>query len=112
MIDIIYQEAINNKTQYHSEQIGRLKELNNRKPEWSEPKKLFKKKHGKTRFEAFGVPTGTIGVYRIIYEPTGERDIVVGKKNNQVIGVANLWGPWAINLSEKVDTLPPSPIGR
>jgi len=50
--------------------------------------------------------------YEIIYEPTGERDIVVGKKNNQVIGVANLWGPWAINLSEKVDTLPPSPIGR
>ena len=72
MIDMIYKEAVNNKTQYHSEQIGRLKELNNRKPEWSEPKKLFKKKHGKTRFEAFGVPTGTIGVYRIIYEPTGE----------------------------------------
>ena len=29
MIDIIYQEAINNKIQYHSEQIGRIKELEN-----------------------------------------------------------------------------------
>ena len=43
MIDIIYKEAVNNKTQYHTEQIGRLKELNNRKPEWSEPKKLARK---------------------------------------------------------------------
>ena len=48
--------------------------------------------------------------YEIVYEPTGERDIVVGKKNDQIIGVADLWGPWAINLSEKVDTLPPSTI--
>ena len=48
--------------------------------------------------------------YEIIYEPTGERDIVVGKKNDQVVGIADLWGPWAINLSEKVDTLPPSAI--
>ena len=48
--------------------------------------------------------------YEIIYEPTGERDIVVGKKNDQVVGVADLWGPWAINLSEKIDTLPPSTI--
>ena len=72
MIDIIYQEAINNKIQYHSEQIGRIKELSNREPVWSEPRKLFKKKHGKTQFELFGVSTGTIGVYRIIYEPTME----------------------------------------
>jgi hypothetical protein len=72
MIDIIYQEAINNKIQYHSEQIGRIKELSNREPVWSEPRKLFKKKHGKTKFEPFGVSTGTIGVYRIIYEPTME----------------------------------------
>ena len=72
MIDIIYQEAINNKIQYHSEQIGRIKELSNREPVWSEPRKLFKKKHGKTKFEPFGVPVGTIGVYRIIYEPTME----------------------------------------
>ena len=48
--------------------------------------------------------------YEIIQEPTGERDIVVGKKDNQVVGVADLWGPWAINLSEKIDTLPSSTI--
>jgi len=48
--------------------------------------------------------------YEIIYEPTGERDIVVGKKDDQVVGVADLWGPWAINLSEKMDTLPPISI--
>jgi len=72
MIDIIYQEAINNKIQYHSEQIGRIKELSNREPVWSEPRKLFKKKHGKTKFAPCGVPSGTIGVYRIIYEPTME----------------------------------------
>jgi len=33
---------------------------------------LFKRKHGKSRFEPFGIPTGTMGVYRIIYEPSGE----------------------------------------
>ena len=68
----MYQEAVNNRIQYHSEQIGRIKELSNRTPEWSEPRKLFKKKNGKLRFEPFGVPNGTIGIYRIIYEPTGE----------------------------------------
>jgi len=71
-MDIIYQEAINNKIQYHSEQVGRIKELSNREPEWSEPRKLFKKKYGKIRFEPLGVPTDTIGVYRIIYKPTDE----------------------------------------
>ena len=71
-MDIIYQEAINNKIQYHSEQIGRIKELSNREPVWSEPKYLFNKKRGKLRFEFFGIPVGTIGVYRIIYEPTME----------------------------------------
>ena len=72
MIDTIYQEAVNNRIQYHSEQIGRMKELNNSKPVWSEPRKLFKKKHGKLKFEPFGVPTNTIGVYSIIYKPTME----------------------------------------
>ena len=71
MKTVIYQEAINNQIQYHSEQIDRIKELN-KNPVWSEPRKLFKKKHGKTNFEPFGVPGCTIGVYRIIYEPTGE----------------------------------------
>ena len=72
----ILQEAINIQLQYHSEQIGRLKEfISNRENNdlvWSEPRKLFKKKHGKKYFEPFGVPNSTIGVYRIIYEPTGE----------------------------------------
>ncbi len=72
MTDTIYQEAINNKIQYHSEHVGRIKELSNREPVWSEPRKLFKKKHGKIRFEPFGVPHGTIGVYKMIYKPTGE----------------------------------------
>ena len=71
MKTVIYQEAINNQIQYHSEQIDRIKELN-KNPVWSEPRKLFKKKHGKTNFEPFGVSGRTIGVYRIIYEPTGE----------------------------------------
>ena len=72
MVDKIYQEAVNNRIQYHSEHVGRIKELGNRNPEWSEPRKLFNKKYGKLKFEPFGVPTGTIGVYRIIYEPTME----------------------------------------
>ena len=71
-MNTIYQEAINNQIQYHSEQVGRMKELNNKDEVWSEPIKLFKRKHGKLRFEPFGVPVGTIGVYRIIYEPSGE----------------------------------------
>jgi len=72
MIDTIYQEAINNKIQYHSEHVGRIKELSNREPVWSEPRKLFKKKRGKINFEPSGVPTGTVGVYKIIHDPTGE----------------------------------------
>ena len=48
--------------------------------------------------------------YEIIYEPVGERDIVVGKKEDNIIGVADLWGPWAINLSERIDKPPPSTI--
>ena len=71
-MNILYQEAVNNRIQYHSKQINKIKKLNDSKPVWSEPKKLFKRKHGKSRFEPFGIPTGTMGVYRIIYEPTGE----------------------------------------
>ena len=48
--------------------------------------------------------------YEIIYEPVGERDIVVGRKGNEVIGIADLWGPWAINLNEKVEGFPPTTI--
>tara|TARA_Y100000296_G_scaffold69914_1_gene84149 strand:- start:291 stop:773 length:483 start_codon:yes stop_codon:yes gene_type:complete len=72
MIDIIYQEAINNKIQYHSEQIGRIKELSNREPVWSEPKYLFYKKRGNVQFSPTGISKGAIGVYRIIYKPTME----------------------------------------
>ena len=73
----ILQEAINNQFQKLYEQEDRLKEFrsNNRVDDdlvWSEPRKLFKKKHGKKNFEPLGVPTSTIGVYRIIYEPTME----------------------------------------
>tara|TARA_Y100000310_G_scaffold77134_1_gene73669 strand:- start:45 stop:527 length:483 start_codon:yes stop_codon:yes gene_type:complete len=71
-MDRIYQEAVNSGIQYHSEQLGRMKECGGREPVWSEERPLFKRRHGKKRFEPFGVPTGTIGVYRIIYEPTGE----------------------------------------
>ena len=41
--------------------------------------------------------------YEIIYEPTGERDIIVGKKDGELIGVADLWGPWAIDLNERIE---------
>tara|TARA_Y100001937_G_C6926204_1_gene243988 strand:+ start:61 stop:543 length:483 start_codon:yes stop_codon:yes gene_type:complete len=71
-MDKIYLEAVNKRIQHHSEEIGRIKELGNKEPIWSEPRKLFKKKHGKKVYEPFGVPTGAIGVYRVIYEPTGE----------------------------------------
>lgn len=47
--------------------------------------------------------------YEIIYEPTGDRDIIVGKKTGELIGVADLWGPWAIDLNEKIDTNEPPP---
>ena len=38
--------------------------------------------------------------YEIVYSPEYDGDITVGKKDSDVIGVANLYGPWAINLSE------------
>ena len=47
--------------------------------------------------------------YEIIYEPTGDRDIVVGKKEDEIVGLADLWGPWAINLNERIDKPPSSP---
>ena len=47
--------------------------------------------------------------YEIIYEPENERDIVVGLKEGQLIGVADLWGPWAIDLNERID-IPPSSL--
>tara|TARA_R100000008_G_scaffold30567_1_gene17010 strand:- start:188 stop:670 length:483 start_codon:yes stop_codon:yes gene_type:complete len=71
-MDKIYNEAIGNRIQHHSEEIGRIKALGSVEPVWSKVRKLFKKKHGKTKYEPFGVPRGTVGVYRIIYEPTGE----------------------------------------
>ena len=37
--------------------------------------------------------------YEIVYSPEYDGDITVGKKDGDVIGVANLYGPWAINLS-------------
>ena len=69
-MDRIYNEAVNDGIQYHSEQIGRIKELGNIERVWSEPKSLFDKKRGFTNFAPFGVPNGEIGVYRIIYKPT------------------------------------------
>ena len=69
-MDKIYQEAVNSRIQHHSEEIGRIKELRNREPGWSEERPLFKRRRDKKKFEPFGVPTGTTGVYRIIYEPT------------------------------------------
>ena len=71
-MDKIYQEAVNGRIQHHSEEIGRIKECGGREPVWSEEKHLFDKKRGKTRFTPMGIPTDTIGVYRIIYEPTME----------------------------------------
>ena len=71
-MDRVYNEAVNNKVQYHSEEIGKIKSAGSREPVWSKPKSLFDKKRGMTNFTPLGIPTGTIGVYRIIYEPTGE----------------------------------------
>ena len=71
-MDRIYQEAVNGRIQYHSEEIGRIKECGGREPIWSEERPLFKRRRGNTRFEPFGCPSDTIGVYRIIYKPTME----------------------------------------
>ena len=38
--------------------------------------------------------------YEIVYSPAYDGDITVGKKDGDVIGVASLYGLWAINLSE------------
>ena len=71
-MDKVYQNAIQSRIQYHSEQIGNIKECSNNEPVWSEPKYLFTKKQGQIRFAPMGVPSDTIGVYRIIHEPTME----------------------------------------
>jgi len=71
-MDRIYLEAVNKRIQHHSEEIGRIKQLGNVEPIWSESRKLFKRKQGAARYAPFGVPSGTVGVYRLIHEPTGE----------------------------------------
>ena len=38
--------------------------------------------------------------YEIVYSPEYDGDITVAKKGSDVIGVASLYGLWAINLSE------------
>ena len=69
----ILQKAINNEFQNLYEQEDRLKEFSSNRVDddlvWSALKKLFKKKNGRM---FTGIPTNTIGVYRIIYEPTME----------------------------------------
>jgi len=92
----ILQEAINIQLHYLYEQIGRLEEFNSNGVDddlvWSEPRKLFKKKHDKKNFERLGVPTGTIGVYRIIYEPTMETmSIGCGVVANRLIRHRNVF---------------------
>lgn len=37
----------------------------------------------------------------LIYLPQFEGDMVVGKKDGDIIGLATLFGPWAINLSSR-----------
>jgi len=75
-MDVVFQEAIQNKIQYHAEQGGIVKQFQNScfTVHWSDVKCLFTKK--KTQSGGWvmktGVPTNTIGVYRIIYKPTME----------------------------------------
>ena len=38
----------------------------------------------------------------VIYLPQFDGDMVVGRKDGEVIGLANLFGTWAINLSAKI----------
>ena len=69
-MDKIYQKSVNNVIQNLSETIGVVKGLSTYEPVWSKAKKMFKKIRGKKNFED-RIPSGTNGVYRVIYEPTG-----------------------------------------
>ena len=73
-MSMLYQKAVNNQLQYHAEQISMIEPLRNLKEQWSDVKCLFTKKKTKSGGWVMktGVPTGTIGVYRIIYKPTME----------------------------------------
>tara|TARA_Y100000310_G_scaffold258082_1_gene266362 strand:+ start:43 stop:501 length:459 start_codon:yes stop_codon:yes gene_type:complete len=62
-MDKSYQRAVNEKIQSLSETIGRIKELSNIEPVWSEPKYIDSTHKG---------ISGAVGVYRIIYKPTME----------------------------------------
>jgi hypothetical protein len=68
----IFQDSITELQYRLTTDLAKITMMKNSEPEWSEPKPLFKKKHGKKMFEPFGVIRGTIGVYRIIYKPTME----------------------------------------
>ena len=70
-MDIIFQECKMDLQMKLMTELAKISLMKN-SPQWSKPKPLFKKKHRKKVFESFGIPTGTIGVYRIIYKPTNE----------------------------------------
>ena len=59
---VAYEKAIEKKREQLLKSIKRLDKLKNVKPAWSEVEQMDKA----------SVPTKTIGVYKIIYKPTGE----------------------------------------
>jgi hypothetical protein len=64
----LYNESVNNVLQKLSENIGRIKELSNNLPEWTEPHPITEPS---PKSKGVSVSNG-LGVYRIIHEPTME----------------------------------------
>ncbi len=75
----IYQRAIAKSLQDLSESIGQIKLLSEYPPKWSEPKPMFEKT-GKVYKN--GIPSGTIGVYKIIHINHYKKIMYIGVGNN------------------------------
>ncbi len=77
----IYQDSVDELEIELEADSNALRSLKNTEPVWYKEKLLFKKKYGRKRFENFGVPTNTIGLYRIIYKPTG-KTLYIGRSKS------------------------------
>ncbi len=77
----IFQDSISELKIKLTTDLAEVMAMENTEPVWYKEKYLFKKKHGRKRFAKSGIPTKTIGLYSIIYKPTG-KTLYIGRSKD------------------------------
>ena len=80
-MDTIFQDSISELKIKLTTDLAEITAMENTEPVWYKEKPLFKKKHGRQRFVNSGIPTKTVGLYRIIYKPTG-KTLYIGRSKD------------------------------